>query len=70
MPPHPVVAHPRVPEADREKMRQALLAMAANPEGAALLAQVPIGRPVAATVDEYLQLGKWGLENFYMKDAQ
>ena len=70
MPPHPVVAHPRVPEADREKMRQAFLDMAADPQGAALLANVPIGRAVAASANDYQQLARWGLEDFYVKDAQ
>jgi len=46
------------------------LDMAADPQGAALLAHVPIGRAVAASANDYQQLARWGLEDFYVKDAQ
>jgi phosphonate transport system substrate-binding protein len=35
--PHPIAAHPRLPPAVRTKVKQALLAIAADPQGAALL---------------------------------
>ena len=66
MPPHPVVAHPRVPAEHRDAVRHALLEMAAGEEGAALLAKVPIKRLIAATVDDYRPLKEWGLERFYV----
>lgn len=69
IPPHPVMAHPRVPLADREKLRQAFLDMGATPEGAALLAKVPIKQAIVAKADEYRQLASWGLEDYYVKGA-
>lgn len=69
MSPHPVMAHPRVPAADREKLRKAFLDLGATPEGAALLAKVPIEKVVAANADDYRPLATWGLEDYYVKGA-
>lgn len=69
MSPHPVMAHPRVPAADREKLRKAFLDMGATPEGAALLEKVPIQKAVAASADDYRPLATWGLEDYYVKGA-
>lgn len=57
MPAHPVVAHPRVPQADREKLRQALLDLGATPEGSEMLSKVPIKKVIPAKVGDYLPLG-------------
>ena len=65
--PHPLVVHPRVPAADREKVRKALLDMGATPEGAALLSAVPIKQIVPASFDDYRELSQWGLEKYYVK---
>ncbi|MEK9775022.1 MAG: phosphate/phosphite/phosphonate ABC transporter substrate-binding protein, partial [Quisquiliibacterium sp.] len=67
MPPHPVVGHPRVPAADRERVRQAFLDMGLSSNGAALLAKVPMKKPIPASVQDYQVLGEWGLESFYVK---
>lgn len=64
VPPHPVVAHPRVPAAVREAVAQALLDMAATPEGQALLAEVPIQKAVRATAEDYHVVHELGLERF------
>lgn len=68
MAPHPVTAHPRVPTADREKVRQAFLDMGGNESGAALLARIPIHQVVAADRRDYAELAGWGLEKFYVKN--
>ena len=65
--PHPIVAHPRVPPEVRARVRNALLEMAATPEGQALLAQIPMKNPVAASVDDYQELATMGLEKYYLK---
>lgn len=65
MPSHPVSAHPRVPPAVREAVRAALLAMAADPQGRALLAKVPMTRPVATSIDDYRPMAAWGLERYW-----
>lgn len=46
--PHPLSAHPRVPQEVRTKVTNGLLAIAAEPEGAALLRTVRLPAPVAA----------------------
>jgi phosphonate transport system substrate-binding protein len=50
---HPVAAHPRVPAETRRAVQRALLDMAATPEGAALLAKVPLERTVEARHADY-----------------
>ena len=64
--PHPVVAHPRVSTADSEAVRKAFLDMAATPEGAAMLAQVPMRKAVAASFDDYKAIRHMGLEKYYV----
>lgn len=65
--PHPVVAHPRVPKADSLAVRKAFIDMAATPEGAAMLAQVPMRQVVAASFDDYKVIRQMGLEKYYVK---
>ena len=66
-PPHPIVAHPRVPVEVREKVKQALLDMAATPEGQAMLAKIPMVEAVPAVKEEFAALGELGLRDFYVK---
>ena len=68
MAPHPVVAHPRVPESDRLALQRAFLELGATEEGAALLAKVPIKRVVKASEEDYTPLSEWGLERFFVKE--
>lgn len=67
--PHPVMAHPRVPAADREKLRQAFLDLGASPAGQALLAKVPIQQVVAASASDYKEISGWGLEHYYVRGS-
>lgn len=53
VPPHPVVAHARIPAAHHQAVSAALLEMAANEQGAALLARIPMLQPVSAGPDDY-----------------
>jgi len=66
-PPHPVVAHPRVTDAHRLRVKNAFLELASTPEGAALLAKVPILQAVPASEKEYAILAEWNLEKYYVK---
>lgn len=68
--PHPISAHPRVPEADRKKVRQALLEMAQTEKGAALLAKIPMRKAVAAGMEDYMPMSAWGLDEFFVSDNQ
>lgn len=65
MPSHPVASHPRVPEGQREKVRQALLDMGNTPEGRDLLSKVPVTQLVPASIDDYRIMLDWGLENYW-----
>jgi phosphonate transport system substrate-binding protein len=69
MPSHPVLAHPRVPEAHRALVQKALIDMAQTAEGAALLAKVPMSSVVPATQAEYKALSSWKLEKYYVKSG-
>ncbi|MDD5247647.1 MAG: phosphate/phosphite/phosphonate ABC transporter substrate-binding protein [Rhodocyclaceae bacterium] len=67
-PTHPVAAHPRVPADVREAVRAAFLAMAASPEGAQLLKEVPMTRPIAAAARDYEPLRELGLREFFVPE--
>jgi phosphonate transport system substrate-binding protein len=67
-PSHPVAAHPRVPKADQEKMRQALLDLAATTGGKALLSAIPMTQPTAASVGDYQVMAGWQLERMLPDD--
>ena len=62
--PHPFAAHPRVDEAIRQQVQQALLEMASTDTGNQLLSKIPIRKIGTANIDDYLPLTKMGLERF------
>lgn len=66
MPPHPLSAHPRVPPAHRDALRQAWLQLAATERGRQLMARIPMASPVAASLDEYRPMQEWGLDRYYI----
>lgn len=66
----PVAAHPRVSAAVREAVREAFLAMAASSEGAALLKEVPLVRPVATSSRDYEPLRELGLGEFFVVEPK
>lgn len=70
MPSHPVAAHPRVPAAVRDALRQALLAIGASPAGKALLEDIPMPRPVTTSLDDYLPMRQWGLEKYWIAERK
>jgi phosphonate transport system substrate-binding protein len=67
MTPHPVTAHPRVPQEHRERVRRALIELGMTEEGTAMLAKVPIRKAVAASLEDYVPIKEWGLEAFYVE---
>ena len=70
---HPVAAHERIPSTEREKVRQALLAMDATPEGRALLAKIPTTQLISVSINNYKKMREWGLDaywvDFWKEDA-
>jgi phosphonate transport system substrate-binding protein len=64
---HPVAAHERVRADDREKVRHALMAMDATPEGRALLAKVPVKQLVPVSHADYEKMRSWGLDSYWVE---
>jgi len=63
--PHPLAAHPRVPEAVRKKVAAAFLGLAGDPGGRALLADARVPKPVAADYTrDYEALEKLNLDKY------
>ena len=69
VPSHPILAHPRVPEAHRWLLKKAIFDMANTPEGAALLAKIPMIKAIPATQTEFAALKSWKLEKYYVKSG-
>ena len=65
--PHPLAVHPRVPAEVAERVRAALLGLAEEAEGRALLAEIPVRRLGAAGDGDYDPLRRLGLETFYVE---
>jgi phosphonate transport system substrate-binding protein len=69
LPPHPVMAHPRVPAAVQLKVQQAMLDMGGTGAGRALLAAVPIVRIGPASAWDYVVIEQLNLGEFYAGGA-
>jgi len=67
-PSHPIAAHPKVARPVAEKVRRAFLEMAADQGGQALLARIPMKKPVAASAQDYLLMRKFDLEAFWVEE--
>ncbi len=67
LPPHAIAAHPRIPAADREAIRKALLDLAASDVGKGLFAMVPMKEPVAASAEDYAVVMKMGLDAWHVE---
>lgn len=63
---HPITVHPRVPEAVRGQVRDALIAMGENEAERQLLAKIPIVTAGPALSEDYAPLRAMGLETFYV----
>lgn len=70
MPSHPLAAHPRIKPDVRERARKALLEMSATPTGKALLDEIPMPSPVAASLEDYLVMRNWGLETYWVNEGK
>lgn len=64
-PSHPVAAHPRVPKADRDKVRKALLDMSETAEGRKMLQNVPVRQFIPVNYGDYAVMRNWGLEKYW-----
>jgi phosphonate transport system substrate-binding protein len=68
-PPHPVVAHPRVPEAVQQAVQQAFVEIGQDPAFAPILANIQVLKPHPASYTEYQPLEALGLERFVETEA-
>jgi phosphonate transport system substrate-binding protein len=57
-----------VAAAQRKSVQQAFLDLAATPEGASMLAGVPMVRLVATSIEDYKIVDTLGLKAFYTAD--
>lgn len=65
--PHPISVHPRVPETVQKKVLQTLLALGQTSKGRQLLEKIPIKQIGPASLEDYEELSRMGLERFYPK---
>lgn len=69
--PHPLSAHPRVPEAIRRVVVETLLAMTRDTGGQSLLKDIQLPSPVRADhARDYQPLEKYGLEKYVVRSAK
>lgn len=65
---HPFAAHSRIPEAVRNKVQTAFLAMKNTPESQQLLTQIPIRKIGQASMKDYEPLLSMGLDKYYQNN--
>lgn len=71
VPPHPLSAHPRVPEKVRRAVADAFLRMAGDVAGRALLADIQMPAPVRASyAADYRPLEDYGLDKYVIRPAR
>lgn len=69
--PHPLSAHPRLPEAVRRLVTETLLGMAQDAAGQAMLKDIQMPAPVRADyARDYQPLEKFGLEKYVVRPAK
>lgn len=62
--PHPLMAHPRIPKVEIEKVKQAFLSLGDSGEGKDKLKGIPMKQIGEATMDDYKLLDELGLDQF------
>lgn len=68
---HPVIAHPRVPDAVRQAVKTAFLSMQKDPAGLALLKDIRVPQPLSSNYEsDYLPLEKLGIEKFVILEKE
>lgn len=71
VPPHPLSAHPRVPEAVRKQVTEVLLRIAAEPDGPTMMANVQMASLKRADyAQDYLPLEKFGLDKYVVRASK
>ena len=65
--PHPITAHPRVPEIVKNNIKQAFLELGKSDAGKALLSKIPMKQIGDAQLSDYTPLNEFNLDEFYVK---
>jgi phosphonate transport system substrate-binding protein len=65
VPPHPISAHPRVPDDHKMAIQSAFLSLWQTGYGREMLEQVPILEAAQASIEDYQVLKSMGLEEFF-----
>ena len=60
-------AHPRVPPKVRDAITRALLELAGSEAGRQMLGRVPMAKPVATNMLDYLPMRQWGLDRYWVE---
>ncbi len=69
--PHPLMANPRITEAQRTKVTTSFIALAADPANEALFDAIQMPKPIVADYQrDYLALEKLGLEKFTLNEDE
>lgn len=64
--PHPIAAHPRVPQEDQEIVLKALIKISKTADGRKLLSQIPIKKLDKASMQDYQPLEGMNLKRFFV----
>lgn len=67
VPPHPIAAHPRVPQDVKRRVTQAFLDLWKTGYGRELLERVPIREVMETSLEDYTELQGMGLDEFFVK---
>ena len=63
--PHPLTAHPRVPQSIRDAIQQTMLSLGKTKSGQKMLSQIPIKSITIAQLNDYEPMKKMRLDEFY-----
>lgn len=70
MPSHPIAVHPRINKKIQSSVKKALMEMSNNAASKLLLKEIPMDSPVSASLDDYLVMRNWGLEDFWISNKK
>ncbi len=64
---HPMVVHPRIPDAKRQAIKLALFKLFATDKGRELFKHIPIKEMIPASIEDYQPLVKYNLDKYSKK---
>ena len=70
MPSHPIAAHTRITPKIQALVKKALMDMSVNSESKLLLNEIPMESLVSASLNDYLVMRNWGLEDYWVTNKK